>query len=55
MVFSSDNMRSYINKKTGELSHRILQKEYTSYIGKSSDFKKYLFACALRNGYGTYK
>ena len=54
MVFSSDNIRKSFNKK-GELVGKILKKEYTSYVGNAHEFKKYLFACAVRNGYGKYK
>ena len=54
MVFSSDNIRITINKK-GEKSSKILKKEYTSYVGSVSEFKKYLFACAVKNGYGKYE
>jgi len=54
MVFSSDNIRTTINKK-GEKSNKILKKEYTSYIGSVNEFKKYLFACAVKNGYGRYE
>jgi hypothetical protein len=32
-----------------------LEKEYISYIGNASEFRKHLFALALRNGYGHYK
>ena len=54
IVFSSDNMRKKLNKK-GEVTSRILKKEYTSYIGNVGEFKKYLYAAAIRNGYGKYK
>ena len=54
VVFSSDNMRSWTDKK-GNRRHRILRREYTSYIGNVGAFKKHLLACALRNGYGLYK
>jgi hypothetical protein len=54
MVFSSDNIKTTKNKK-GELVGKILKKEYTSYIGSVQEFKKYLYACAIRNGYGVYK
>jgi hypothetical protein len=54
MVFSSDNIRKTVNKK-GEIVCKIEKKEYTSYIGSAQEFKKYLFACAIRNGYGQYK
>jgi len=54
MVFSSDNIRKSVNKK-GESTSKILKKEYISYVGNVQEFKKHLFSCALRNGYGTYK
>ena len=54
MVFSSDNVKTRINKK-GEKVSTIIKKEYTSYIGSVDEFKKYLFACAVRNGYGSYQ
>ena len=54
MVFSSDNIRKTVNKK-GEIVSKILKKEYTSYIGRAQEFRKYLFACAIRNGYGSYR
>jgi hypothetical protein len=53
-VFSTDHIHFWKTKK-GETEHRILQKEYISYIGPASEFKKHLLACALRNGYGRYK
>lgn len=53
IVFSSDNIRTYTNKK-GEKESRIMKREYTSYIGSVEEFKKYLFDCAVRNGYGQY-
>lgn len=54
IVFSSDNIRTNINKN-GEKISKILKKEYTSYVGSVDEFKKYLFACAVRNGYGHYE
>lgn len=54
MVFSSDNMISRVDK-SGEIVTRILKREYTSYIGKAEDFRKYLFNIAVKNGYGRYK
>lgn len=54
IVFSSDNI--YRWKGKGDVEHRALQKrEYISYIGGAQEFKKHLFACALRNGYGKYR
>jgi hypothetical protein len=55
MVFSSDNVHWWFDKKKNEKKHRILKREYISYIGGVDEFKKHLLACALRNGYGTYK
>jgi hypothetical protein len=54
MVFSNDNVKATVNKK-GETVGKILKKEYTSYVGSVGEFKKYLFACAVRNGYGQYE
>ena len=54
IVFSSDNIRTTVNKK-GEKTGKIMKKEYTSYVGSVNEFKKYLFACAVRNGYGKYE
>ena len=54
MCFTSDNIKIGINKK-GESTSKILKKEYTSYVGTAQEFKKHLFACAIRNGYGEYE
>jgi hypothetical protein len=54
LVFSSDNIKKRVSKN-GEEHSQILKKEYTGYIGSSDKFKEYLYACALRNGYGVYK
>jgi hypothetical protein len=54
IAFSSDNVRRTMNKK-GEFTCKILKKEYTSYVGSVQEFKKHLFACAVRNGYGEYE
>jgi hypothetical protein len=51
IVFTSDNIRSYRNKK-GELCHKIGKREYIPYLGDVETFKKHLFAAAIRNGYG---
>lgn len=53
-VFSTDNIYFWKNKK-GERQHQILSKEYVSYLGSADEFKKHLFSCALRNGYGQYE
>ena len=54
IVFSSDNIRTTINSK-GEKLHSIEKKEYTSYIGSAKEFKKYIFATSVKNGYGKYE
>lgn len=54
MVFSSNNIYTWKNKK-GEKTSRIVKKEYVSYVGSVDQFKKHLFACAIRNGYGKYE
>ena len=54
VVFSSDNIRVWTDKH-GNRQHKIQKREYTSYIGNVSEFKKHLLACAIRNGYGLYK
>ena len=54
MVFNSSNIR-YWNDKNGERQHQIIEKEYTSFVGPAEEFKKHLFACAIRNGYGQFK
>jgi hypothetical protein len=59
LVYSSDNVKVtgkvLRSDGTREERHKILIKEYTAYIGEVSEFKKLLFSCALRNGYGAYK
>ena len=54
VVFSSDNIRFWTDKH-GDRQHKIQRREYTSYIGSVDEFKKHLFSCAIRNGYGLYK
>jgi len=53
-VFSTDNIYYWTDHK-GIRQHRINKKEYISYVGVASEFKKHLLACALRNGYGCYR
>ena len=53
-VFSTDNIYYWTDHK-GIRQHRINKKEYISYVGAASEFKKHLLACALRNGYGCYR
>lgn len=52
-VFSTDNIYYWTNHK-GERQHMINKKEYISYVGSVTEFKKHLLACALRNGYERY-
>jgi hypothetical protein len=53
IVFSSDNIYSWTNHK-GEKQRQINKREYVSYLGSALEFKKHLFYCALKNGYGKY-
>ena len=53
-VFTTRDVRYWTNHK-GERCHQIMKKEYVSYVGAAEEFKKHLFACALRNGYGQFK
>jgi hypothetical protein len=55
IIFSSDNIRYWTNSKTGEREHRINKREYTSYIGSADEFQKYVYSCALKNGFEKYK
>jgi len=50
LVFSDANI---IKRKNGD--GIITKKEYISYMGSVEEFKKLLFACAIKNGYGTIK
>jgi len=54
MVFTSDDIRVRTTKK-GEKVSSISKKEYASYLGGADGFKKHIFACAVRNGYGVYR
>lgn len=54
LAFSSDDIYSWFNNK-GEKCHKIERREYTSYIGSVTEFKKHFFALAVRNGYGCYE
>lgn len=35
--------------------HRIEKREYVTLLGSAEEFKKHLFRCAIKNGYGQYK
>jgi hypothetical protein len=54
MVFSTDDLKYYINHHTGERECRLKDRIYTSYIGHYSEFKKLLLMCALKKGYGKF-
>ena len=54
MAFSSDNIH-YWTSKRGIREHRILSREYISYVGSAQEYKKHLLALAIRCGYGEYK
>ncbi|GMO43691.1 MAG: hypothetical protein Ta2F_18890 [Termitinemataceae bacterium] len=51
MVFNSNDLKL----RSDGITMDILRKEYVSYIGNVEQFKKYVFECALRNGYGEYE
>jgi hypothetical protein len=53
-VFTSKDIRYWTDHK-GDRQHRLLRKEYISYVGSVTEFKKHLLACAIRNGYGQFK
>jgi hypothetical protein len=53
-VFTSKDIRYWTDKK-GERQHQLLKKEYVSFVGSVAEFKKHLFSCALRHGYGELK
>ncbi len=55
IIFSSDNIKFYQNKKTGKTHHHIEKREYVTLLGSAEEFKKHLFRCAIKNGYGKYQ
>ena len=55
IVFSSDNIYNWTNRRTGEKQRKILKREYVAYIGGVQEFKKHILSCALKNGYGEYE
>ena len=54
LAFSSDHIHCWKNAK-GQIQHRILCREYISYIGNAQEFKYHLYALAVRAGYGEYE
>ena len=55
IIFSSDNIKYHRDKKTGNINHRLGKREYVTLLGSAEDFKKHLFRCAIKNGYGRYQ
>jgi hypothetical protein len=54
MVFATDSIISWKTKNGG--TERIIGKrEYITYVGEADEFKRHLYAVALRNGYGQYE
>jgi hypothetical protein len=53
-VFSSADIRYWTDYK-GNRQHQIMRREYISYVGSVTEFKKHLLALALRNGYGKFE
>ncbi|MDR1041296.1 MAG: hypothetical protein LBR80_14255 [Deltaproteobacteria bacterium] len=54
MAFSDDNLLRWTDKH-GEKQHRILKRDYVSYIGEAREFSKFLLSMAVRNDYGSYQ
>lgn len=54
LAFSSDNMYTW-KDRNGKPCHKIEKREYTSYVGSVTEFKKHFLALAERNGYGRYR
>ena len=55
LIFSSDNIKYKRNENTNELRHEIKKKEFVTYLGGVDEFKRHLFHCAVKNGYGQYE
>jgi hypothetical protein len=53
-VFTSKGIHYWTDRK-GKRQHQIVRKEYVSFIGTASEFRKHLLACAIRGGYGSFK
>jgi hypothetical protein len=41
--------------KTYKILLHPLKREYVAYVGSVSEFKKHIFSCAVKNGYGMYE
>ncbi|GHV86831.1 hypothetical protein AGMMS50255_1270 [Spirochaetia bacterium] len=57
LVFNSNDLRKRTGKSTSgqEVQYDIMKKEYVTLLGNVDEFKKHLYACALRNGYGQFE
>lgn len=55
IVFSSDDVKTYRNARTGQLQHHLQRREYIAFLGGVNEFKKHLLNIALKNGYGHYE
>lgn len=55
IVITSDNITSTRNETTNKLEYTIEKKEYVPYLGDTDEFKRHLFHCAVKNGYGQYE
>jgi hypothetical protein len=51
LIFNGNDLRT---RKDG-ITHDILRKEYTPFIGNVDEFRKYVLDSAVRNGYGRYR
>ena len=54
LAFNSNDLTTYVDKN-GNTCHKISSREYISYFGSIEEYKKHLFALALRNGYGIFE
>ena len=55
LIISGDLPIYTCTNRKGERQRQINKREYAAYIGGVSEFKKHLFSCALKNGYGEYQ
>ncbi|MDR2094065.1 MAG: hypothetical protein LBP76_00920 [Treponema sp.] len=57
LIFNSNDLhrRRVKGAGEGETHCDITKQEYVSYLGSAEEFKKHLYDCALRNGYGQFR
>jgi hypothetical protein len=57
LIFNSNDLikRKGKNASKDEIHYHIKKKDFCTYLGGVDEFKKHLYACALRNGYGEYE